>query len=381
MGLTTIDVIGIQHGQWPDQWTGGVDLVGVQVAKPESVEDNRVMLLGMQYAIRADRTPSGQRLSFAFTDGAEDDQLIYQDVIFPECLSYGTTVSPTYSTDRVEVASGDEQRNARLDFPRHVYSVQMDNKTADEIADILNIWHVCKGSYAGFMFMDPHDMTSAWSEDLIASNVVSDTDQLVGLAEANTTKYNLYKTYSVGVRDVRRRIKYPKVDTLTVAINGFNNTQWSWSFASQQLQFIALTLSTFTGTISRASGGVYQGSPGDFFNFNAGDLVYVTGWSDGAYNKGPGVNPARVRSRSGDGSEMVVENFDGSDFGSATATDEEVTITPALPPSGSEITAGFWFYVPVRFYEEDNAEYEFTSGLRETAFADVAHITLRELLE
>jgi uncharacterized protein (TIGR02217 family) len=353
-----------------------VHTVVVQVASGAERTPLDVHTVQVLVAIRADHRYSGGYYPLANTPGSEDAQMIYYDLIFPRCIAYGSTGSPNYTTEKVEVDSGAEQRNQRRMYPRHEFNINMENLPSNEVSEIMNLWHVCAGDAIGFLFLDPMDHTSANSADALSGTDVLATDQFVSVAVGAQTDYILYKQYIAGARQVRRRIRYPDLDTLVVAVDGFPVTSWTYSYVDCLLRFNQ-PLPTLTASLSRDAAGVITGA--NFSALSPGDLIYMTGWSNGAYNAPSGGDPARVVSA--DGTSLVVQRFDGTAYGSAVLGPSTVNIMSALPPTGSEITAGYYFYVPVRFADGDNMESEIKSGMRESVFADFSNITLREIFE
>src|SRR6056297_782685 len=167
----------------------------------------KVYSFGANVAVRADPDPvSGGIASSAYVDQSEDGDVIYTDIIFPECISDGSTGLPRYLTDKVEVYSGAEQRQTRWDYPKHEYSIVLENLPADEVAEIMNIWHVCSGDQAAFLFMDPLDNTSLSNANTIAGTVVTPTDQVIGDADGSSGEYMLFKVYEQASRSKSRRI-------------------------------------------------------------------------------------------------------------------------------------------------------------------------------
>lgn len=359
----------------PREAAAEVHSMRIQVATGLERTPMEILSVRVQVSVRANHKPTGGFYSIAATPGSEDTQVIYYDLIFPRCIAYGSTGSPRYVTDKVEVDSGAEQRNQRRVYPRHEYKIEMENVPANEIAEIMNLWHVCAGDHIGFLFLDPMDHTSANNDDSLSGTDVAMTDQLVAVAVGTQSDYPLYKYYSAGGHDMRRRIRYPDPETLVVAVDGYEITSWLYSYDDCLLRF--QTPMALTASLSRTSGGVISGA--DFSALSPGDLVYIQGWSTGSYNANPGSDPARVVSA--DSVSLVVQRYNGTAYGNAVFTGQNVTITSALPPTGAEITAGFYFYVPVRFEDGDNMESEIKSGMRESAFADFGSISLREIFE
>jgi uncharacterized protein (TIGR02217 family) len=301
--------------------------------------------------------------------------MIYTDLIFPECISYGSKGGPTYQTDKVEVYSGAEQRQQRWAFPKHEYSIKMENLPPAEISEIMNIWHVCSGDFASFLFLDPMDHTSSFDEEGFTNTEVTATDQAVSTATGGRSSYELSKFYSWESRTKRRYIKYPKLDTLAVAVDGYPITSWTYSYVTGLLTFNAAV--NTSATISCTS-GVFDGFTDG--QLAVGDLVYLYDLSNGSLNRPKGGNPLRVTAASG--TTVTFQEFNGLPYAAATTfAGEAATYETALPPAGSVITAGFWFYTPVRFDDGDNMEGAIKAGLRESAFADFDSIKLREVLE
>ena len=170
-----------------------------------------------------------------------DDLTVYTDVIFPECVSYGSEFSPTYNTQKTEVLSGFEQRNSRRRYPKFKYSINIENFDAAELAEILRIFHICSGDAIGFLLLDPHDHTSLDGTKWIAETDITPTDQAVAVVggEGPSASYPLYKYYTepASGRTKQRRIRYPKVDTMRVSVDGFEVTNFEWLEGIKELQF------------------------------------------------------------------------------------------------------------------------------------------------
>lgn len=165
---------------------------------------------------------------------------VYTDIIFPECLTYGSESRPTYDTLKVEVASGAEQRFTRQLYPKYLYKINIENMPADEMQEILNIFHVTRGDLHAFMFKDFSDNTSANTAASISGSTIDGDDQPLGetgFYDNTITHYNLYKTYSAGAQTVARRIRHPIVASLIVHVDGAPNGNWAWDTALQQVHW------------------------------------------------------------------------------------------------------------------------------------------------
>lgn len=161
---------------------------------------------------------------------------VYTDIIFPACLSYGSEARYTYDTLKVEVSSGAEQRFTRQLYPKSLYRINIENMPADELQEIINIYHVCRGDLHSFMFTDFADNTSSNTAASISGTTIAGDDQPLGetgFYDDTITYYNLYKTYSYASRTVTRRIRYPVLASLIVWSNGALDANAVWD-ATQQ---------------------------------------------------------------------------------------------------------------------------------------------------
>lgn len=338
--------------------------------------------IAAQVMFRAEVDPTtGGYAHPATLQDVEDEDMIFTDVIFPECISYGSTGSPRYLTDKAEVLSGSEQRETRYEYPRHEYSINMENLPPAEAAEVLNIWHICSGDFAAFLFLDPQDHTSNVSQKTVSGTEVNIGDQPVASAVGGVAEYPLYKFYTHGAsnRKKRRRIGYPKADTLRVGVDGIEFFRWEYDYALRVLRFTKPQGPT-TATVSK-QGDVFTATTNAFRLLAAGDLVFIDGFTSATVNRTTGA-PHRVLAVNQSGNEMRLQRYNGTTFNAAT---DEVSVTmslqSALPPTGAAITAGFYFYVPVRFDEGDNANSEIIAGLRETAITTFSELKLREVFE
>ena len=192
----------------------------------------------------------------------EDDDVVYYDIIFPECISYGSTGVPRYLTDKAEVLSGDEQRNSRYRYPRHEYSINMENLPQAEIAEVMNLWHIVKGDMNAFLFLDPLDHTSGNTETNLSPTEVTPLDQIC--EEIAPGEFHLLKTYTKGARQQSRRIKYPKEATLRVAVDGTEAFNWTYNMDTGVLSFTA-SLSAGTAQTVTKVGNTLTAEDGPIF--------------------------------------------------------------------------------------------------------------------
>jgi uncharacterized protein (TIGR02217 family) len=336
---------------------------------------------GINVAVpRATPSANGIRFPDSIINYKEETDMIYQEVIFPECISYGSTGVPEYKTERIEVESGSEQRNSRQEYPRHKYNIVMENLPADETKTVMDIWHVCSGTAAGFMFLDPLDHTSNNAGDALAGTDITVEDQYCTTIVGTQTEFELFKYYTYGIRTKRRRIKYPKLETLLIGVDGEITYNWEYDYVGRKVRF---TKPVAPQTIFTITNGAAYFSIAAAALINVGDLFYATGFvsANVGLNVPMGGDPLRVVSKVG--RYVTFERYNGGVWASPSLTiaSQNAVFTQTTPPPGSQITAGYYFYVPVRFSEDDVVESEIKNGARETGIYDFNSITLTEVLD
>lgn len=321
--------------------------------------------------------PPYQTHSLGYT-GA--DNMVFEDVFFPQCISYGSTASPLYSVDKTEVPSGQEQRNARNEFPRHVYRIILENLYANEISEIVRIYHVCSGGLNSFMFLDPLDHTS---HDKVggyySDDEISNLDQSVGVANGAAVSWALYKVYTHEARTKRRRIRHPKTDTLIVSVNGVASDQFTWNAGTQKLDWTAKAGAITYPTVTfDHTTGVISGLDATA-TFSVGDLIYTDGFGVSTNNGTLSTKPLRITAI--DATTVTVARFDSVAPFLAEGGSFDIDIAHvSVLPSGAIIKAGYEFYTPVRF-DEGAMEIDPKAGLRESLVASLDSVVLREVLE
>lgn len=336
--------------------------------------------IAAQVMMRAEVDPltGGYQHPEKYLHPIEVEDMIYTDIIFPECITYGSTGVPRYETVKSEVLSGDEARQSRWTYPKHEYNISMEGMNAKDISEIMNIWHVCSGDLIGFLFTDPLDHTSALSINNLSGSDVTSQDQFVASAVGGQTDYEVYKFYVKGDRQKKRRIRYPKKDTMLVRVGHRDTTQFEVNYDDAVLRFTTpvedevITVTKVGAVVTRDDAGAWT----EFFN--VGDFVNLEGFTN-TLNDAT-ANALRVAAIDGD--DMTLELFNGSTWG-ADGDEASVAITfnSGLPATGQNISAGFYFYVPVRFDDGDNATSEIIAGLRESSVADFSDISLKEIFE
>lgn len=141
--------------------------------------------------------------------------MAFHDIRFPENISRGARGGPERRTQIVELASGDEERNASWANSRRRFDVAYGIRKADDLAAVIAFFEARGGRLYGFRFKDWSDYKSA-----LPSVAISHTDQSLGTGTGAATQFQLVKRYNSGAQTWTRTITKPVAGTLLVALNG-----------------------------------------------------------------------------------------------------------------------------------------------------------------
>ena len=149
--------------------------------------------------------------------------MAFHEVRFPDDISRGARGGPERRTQIVELASGDEERNASWANSRRRYDVAYGIRRADDLAAVVAFFEARNGRLNGFRFKDWADWKSC-----LPSGTPAATDQGIGTGDGATTDFQLVKTYASGSQTWTRAITKPVDGTVKVAIDGVEQTS-GWS--------------------------------------------------------------------------------------------------------------------------------------------------------
>jgi len=130
---------------------------------------------------------------------------------------------PERRTQIVELASGDEERNASWANSRRRYDAAYGIRRADDLAAVVAFFEARNGRLYGFRWKDWGDYKSC-----LSSGTPAPTDQVVGIGDGTTTVFQLVKAYTSGAQTWSRTIAKPVVGTVVVALDGVTEAS-SWS--------------------------------------------------------------------------------------------------------------------------------------------------------
>lgn len=161
--------------------------------------------------------------------------MAFHEVRFPDNISRGARGGPERRTQIVELASGDEERNASWADSRRRYDVSYGIRRADDLAAVVAFFEARNGRLHGFRFKDWSDYKSC-----APSAVLAPTDQLIGTGDGTGTEFPLVKHYASGAQTWARRITRPVVGTVRVALGGMEQLSgWTVDAATGVVIFAA----------------------------------------------------------------------------------------------------------------------------------------------
>ena len=148
---------------------------------------------------------------------------MFHEVRFPDDISRGARGGPERRTQIVELASGDEERNASWSNSRRRYDAAYGIRRADDLAAVVAFFEARNGRLYGFRWKDWADYKSC-----LPSGTPAATDQAIGTGDGTTTGFQLVKVYTSGAQTWIRTITKPVSGTVLVAIDGVEQTT-GWS--------------------------------------------------------------------------------------------------------------------------------------------------------
>ncbi len=139
--------------------------------------------------------------------------MAFHEVRFPDNISRGARGGPERRTQIVELASGDEERNASWADSRRRYDVAYGIRRADDLAAVVAFFEARNGRLHGFRYKDWADYKSA-----LPSLAITATDQQIGIGTGSLQTFQLAKRYTSGTQTWVRTIAKPVAGTVRVAL-------------------------------------------------------------------------------------------------------------------------------------------------------------------
>ncbi len=149
--------------------------------------------------------------------------MAFHEIRFPDDISRGARGGPERRTQIVELASGDEERNASWANSRRRYDAAYGVRRADDLATVVAFFEARNGRLYGFRWKDWGDYKSC-----LPSGAPAATDQAIGTGDGTSTAFQLVKAYASGAQTWTRTITKPVAGSVIVAFDGTTqNTGWS----------------------------------------------------------------------------------------------------------------------------------------------------------
>lgn len=275
--------------------------------------------------------------------------------VFPFDISYNSIGATRFQTDVVMVDSGHDQRQSRWSQPLMEYDVAYGVRTMEHLHGLIAFFRAMGGRKHAFLYQDHSDCTSTLAVDYEARRAPPPTalDQQIGVGDETTKVFQLVKHYPTpgGLASSTRPIYKPKGGTVEVAINGQKVSYYTLDLNTGKITFQPrLVVSGLSNmSIEPATNGRWRisGPAGRFSGFLNRDKIIMTGWVNPRNNPSE-QHTARIVDMAGDRSWAIVEG--PATFGAVESNVSGITImTHPAPRQDDLITAGFEFYVPVRF--------------------------------
>ena len=171
--------------------------------------------------------------------------MAFHEVRFPDNISRGARGGPERRTQIVELASGDEERNASWADSRRRYDVAYGIRRADDLASVVAFFEARNGRLHGFRYKDWADYKSC-----LPSQAITATDQQIGNGTGSTQAFQLTKRYTSGAQTWVRTITKPVAGTVRVAL-GMVEQMSGWT-VDTTTGLITFTTAPACGVIVRA---------------------------------------------------------------------------------------------------------------------------------
>ncbi len=171
--------------------------------------------------------------------------MAFHEVRFPDNISRGARGGPERRTQIVELASGDEERNASWANSRRRYDVAYGIRRADDLAAAVAFFEARNARLHGFRYKDWADYKSA-----LPSQAITATDQQIGTGTGSLQTFQLAKRYTSGAQTWVRTIAKPVAGTVRVAL-GMVEQMSGWTLDTTT-GVITFTTAPANGVIVRA---------------------------------------------------------------------------------------------------------------------------------
>jgi len=171
--------------------------------------------------------------------------MAFHEVRFPDNISRGARGGPERRTQIVELASGDEERNASWANSRRRFDVVYGIRRADDLAAVVAFFEARNGRLHGFRYKDWADYKSS-----LPSQAITATDQQIGTGNGRLKTFQLAKRYISGAQSWTRTIAKPVAGTVRIAL-GMVEQMSGWT-VDTSTGAVTFTTAPANGVIVRA---------------------------------------------------------------------------------------------------------------------------------
>jgi uncharacterized protein (TIGR02217 family) len=154
--------------------------------------------------------------------GDGDTMEAFDDVLYPLALGRDAGVSPEFSTSVAVTASGHERRTSHWADARLRFDVGPGIRSEEELGLLISFFRARRGAARGFRLGDPFDFSSNKM-----TGVVGPLDQVIGRGDGLAGTFQLVKRYGSGTEPQVRQITRPRRDSVRMAVNGVETTDFS----------------------------------------------------------------------------------------------------------------------------------------------------------
>lgn len=148
----------------------------------------------------------------------------FDDVLYPLAPGRDVAVSPEFSTSVALTASGFERRNSHWSDARLRYDVGPGIRSEAELGVLLEFFRARRGAARGFRLADPFDFSSNGQ-----TGTPTPSDQLLGLGDGETVRFQLAKSYGAGDDPQVRPITRPRPSSIVVSVDSVATSAWTYS--------------------------------------------------------------------------------------------------------------------------------------------------------
>lgn len=282
------------------------------------------------------------------------DMLITE--VFPFDISFNSIGATRFMTDVTLTDSGDDQRNQRWTQPLMEYDVAYGVRTLEQLQGLLAFFRAMNGRKYSFLYLDHMDFMSsqALSVEARSAPPVHWNDQPLGTGDGLKKVFQLQKKYATpnGLMAQYRPIYKPKASTVLIGQDGNRVLNWTLDDTTGLITFVSrLVLSGLSNIqidhVTGTTWNIISTVPSTFAGINVGDKILTSGFVNHLNNAIESTSIV-VTGTNADRDQLQVVADASWGANETRLSGATIQVHPA-PPAGAVLTAGYEFYVPVRF--------------------------------